>query len=556
MKQKFSKRFLYLLGALFLLNIIQSFFTELIYDEAYYWYYSQNLDWGYFDHPPMVALLIKLSSIFSNSELGVRLMSCVLSVGTVALLWLLIAPENKKNYILHFFLLIFAMPLFNVYGFLTLPDTPLLFFTALFLVLYKTFINRSTTINAIFLGLCMAALMYSKYHAFLIIFFVLLSNLKLLKNKYAWFAVLVSLLAYTPHFIWLYENDFVSIKYHLFERPNQAYTFEGFTLGYLLNLIVNFGLLFPFAYWALFKKKIDGEFSKALLFLSYGFILFFLMSSFHRRTQTQWVIVLCIPMAILAYEYLLVHAKSRKWMFNLALVSFFLLLIGRIGLAYEPLFPVVYETHGNKKWVAQLKSQIGNTPVVFENSYRRAPMYQFYSGGIATHSLNNIHYRQNQYSIDNAEKSIQGKKITYVSKYLKKGEFAFKTLKGTEYNGFYIEDFESFRRLTCYADTDVITLSETDLNLKIYNPYSVDIPLEKIKLRVAYLNSYKQVQEVHNITYQTIDTSIINLKTKDTTAFKYSLPIAKTEDLKYLKFSISENKLQSGINSQTYKVKR
>lgn len=48
-----------LLAAVFVLNLVQASITELIYDEAYYWYYAQNLAWGYFDHPPMVAFMIR-----------------------------------------------------------------------------------------------------------------------------------------------------------------------------------------------------------------------------------------------------------------------------------------------------------------------------------------------------------------------------------------------------------------------------------------------------------------------------------------------------------------
>ncbi len=556
MTQKFPKLFLYLLGALFLLNLVQSFFTELIYDEAYYWYYAQNLDWGYFDHPPMVALLIKLSSFLFNGELGVRLMSCFLGIGTLAVLWHIIEDERKKDYVVHFFLMMFAMPLLNVYGFLTLPDTPLLFFTALFLLIYKRFLVKASMGNTVFLGLVMAGLMYSKYHAVLVIFFVLLSNLKLLRNKYAWLAVFISLLAYLPHFAWLYNNDFVTIKYHLFERPNQPYSFEGFTLGYILNLVLNFGLIFPFAYWALFKKKANGDFDKALLFLSYGIILFFLLSSFQRRTQTQWVIVICIPMALLAYDYLIQNAKSRKWMYRLSILSLVLLLIGRIGLAYQPLFPIVYETHGNKEWVNELKSKAGDIPIVFENSYRRSPMYQFYSGGTTTFSLNNVHYRQNQYTIDASESKVQGKKVAYVSLYMNTGDFEYQDLKGGVFKGVFIENFESFRKLRCYADSEVIQLSQKNMPLKIYNPYDVAIPLEKINIRVGYLNPYKQLKETKDIKYTPIEGGATFLKARDTTYFTCSLPDSKLEDLSYLKFSISENGLQSGISSQTYKAER
>ena len=54
-------------------GLLQSIFTELQDDEAYYWVFSRYLDWGYFDHPPMIALLIRLGTSLFGGELGVRL---------------------------------------------------------------------------------------------------------------------------------------------------------------------------------------------------------------------------------------------------------------------------------------------------------------------------------------------------------------------------------------------------------------------------------------------------------------------------------------------------
>ncbi|MEX0312629.1 MAG: ArnT family glycosyltransferase, partial [Allomuricauda sp.] len=377
MTQKFPRLFFILLAALFVLNLLQSYFTELIYDEAYYWYYAQTLDWGYFDHPPMVAFLIKLSSLFFEGELGVRFMSCVLSIGTYVFLWLLIENPKKNDYVIHFFLLLFSMTLMNAYGFLTLPDTPLLFFTALFLWLYKCFLKNPTIWISLFLGVVMAALMYSKYHAVLVILFVFLSNFKLIGNRKAWLAVAVALICYIPHFLWLYQHDFISIKYHLFERPNQAYSFEKFTLGYLINLVAIFGLLFYWVYLALLKTKKSDTFTRALKYLTYGVLLFFFISSFNRRVQTQWIIVISIPMAVLAFNYLLENGQSRKWMYRMGIASLVILLYARVWLIFQPLVPLLFETHGNKQWVEALSSKADGVPVVFENSYRRAPMYEF-----------------------------------------------------------------------------------------------------------------------------------------------------------------------------------
>ena len=555
MLQKLPRLFLYLLGAILVINLLQAYFTELIFDEAYYWYYAKNLAWGYFDHPPMVAWLIKLSGLLFNGELGVRFMTCLLSTATFILLWLIIDHPKKKEYVPHFFVVAFSMILLNAYGFFTLPDTPLLFFTALFLFIYKKFIASPSLLLSIVLGIVMAALMYSKYHAVLVIIFVLLSNLKLLRSNYAWLAVLTALLCYTPHFVWLYENDFVSIKYHLFERPNQAYSFNKFTLKYFLDIITIFGLTFPFAYYILYHTKAKNKFEKALIFLTYGVLIFFFISSFSKRTQAQWVIVISIPMVVMIFNYILDHQQIRKWFYGLGIANIVILLFLRIGLIYEPFFPIVYETHGNKKWVERLAYDVWDTPVVFENSYRNAPMYEFYSGRTAI-SLNNIQYRQNQYTIDGSEASVQNKKVFYATPYRRIAGFAYPLPNEKLFYGEYIDHFESFRRLKCIIERDELEFdSDKTYEMKIYNPYKIDIPLNKLNFGLAYLNDYKEVRDIRKVTAHIIDTTILALKSNDTLSFSFKLPKTKMKKPKYIRIGISENDLPYGINGDNIKLK-
>ena len=551
---KLPKLFLYLLGAILILNLIQAHFTELIYDEAYYWHYAKNMAWGYFDHPPMVALMIKISSFLFDGELGVRFVSCLFSVGTFVFLWMVIDHPEKKKYVPHFFVLVFSMTLLNAYGFFTLPDTPLLFFTALFLLVYKHFIRKPSIAIALALGIIMAALMYSKYHAVLVIFFVLLSNLKLVFDKYAWIAVITALVCYIPHFLWLYEHDFISIKYHLFERPNARYDFNKYTLGFLVNLLAIFGLTFPFMYYALFKTRSKDLFTKALLYLTYGVLIFFFISSFNRRVQTQWIIVVSIPMAILVFNYILEHAIVRKWVFRLGLVNIVIILFLRIGLVYEPLFPVYYESHGNKAWMSNIQATAGTNPVVFENSYRNAPMYAFYTGE-TSFSLNNIHYRQNQYSIDNSEEAVQHKKVLYVSKYLNKRDFTFPKASGSVYYAHYIDDFESFRKLRCIVEDEKFKLDDKEYTVKVFNPYATDISFKQLQFAIAYLNNAKQFKELVPIQADPVRKELMSLASNDTTLFAFKLPKAKkTTSPKYFKIVISENGLRYGLNSETIKL--
>src|SRR5690606_27722597 len=50
----------------FVVNCLQAAFLNLEGDEAYYWQLSKNLDWSYFDHPPMVTVLIRLGELLGH----------------------------------------------------------------------------------------------------------------------------------------------------------------------------------------------------------------------------------------------------------------------------------------------------------------------------------------------------------------------------------------------------------------------------------------------------------------------------------------------------------
>jgi len=554
MPQRTSKILVAFLMATLVLNILQSANTELLLDEAYYWYYSQNLAWGYFDHPPMVAWMIRLGNLVFPAELGVRLVSCVLYTTNIIILWTLIDRPEKERHTLLFCILVLSPTLFHAYGFLTLPDTALLFFTSLFLLVYKRFLNKTTLLNTILLGFLMAAMMYSKYHGVLVILFVLLSNLRLVSNKYAWIAVLLALICYIPHFKWLIDHDFVSLAYHLSDRPFSTFNFTDFTLGYLLNLIALFGLVFPLVYYSLIRTKITDDFNKALLCIVYGFILFFFISSFSKRVQAQWLVTISIPLIIITFNYILDHPRARQWVLRLGLANIAILLFLRIWMINGSVLPIPFETHFNKSWVGIIKDEVGDMPVVFENSYGNAATYAFYSGNKA-YSLNNTHYRLNQYSIDDSEENVQHRRILYVSRYLKTGDLEFIGAKGEKYRAKYMDDFESYRKLDCIVRDKAIAIQDSpDIILRIYNPYTTDIALKNLKFGATFLNPYKRVTEIAMIMPTPVDTNLQYLKAKDTTLFKVHLPRPKMEGAAYIRFAISENGLPYGYNGKNIKL--
>src|SRR5579871_2838273 len=67
--------------ALVALRLVAAAFTPITFDEAYYWMWSKNLAGGYYDHPPMVAYVIRAGTMIAgDTELGVRLVSILLAL--------------------------------------------------------------------------------------------------------------------------------------------------------------------------------------------------------------------------------------------------------------------------------------------------------------------------------------------------------------------------------------------------------------------------------------------------------------------------------------------
>src|SRR5689334_5210650 len=67
--------------ALVAVRLVAAAYTPITFDEAYYWMWSKHLAGGYYDHPPMVAAVIRLGTMIAgDTVLGVRLVSILLAL--------------------------------------------------------------------------------------------------------------------------------------------------------------------------------------------------------------------------------------------------------------------------------------------------------------------------------------------------------------------------------------------------------------------------------------------------------------------------------------------
>ena len=116
--------------ALTLLRLVVAALVPLSPDEAYYWVWSRALAAGYPDHPPMVALWIRVGTLIAGDDaLGIRLLG-PLSVGIASIALFdageCLLPGCRAG--LRAAALLNATLLFGVGAVIMTPDTPLLFF--------------------------------------------------------------------------------------------------------------------------------------------------------------------------------------------------------------------------------------------------------------------------------------------------------------------------------------------------------------------------------------------------------------------------------------------
>ena len=396
----------------FLLSLLQAAETELFDDEAYYWVYSNFLDWGYFDHPPMIALLIKLGMLIFSGELGVRFFVLVIGTLSIFIIEKLTNPDNLKL----FYAIVLNIAILQIGGIIAVPDIPLLFFTALFFWVYKKYSEQINWMNAVWLSITVALLLYSKYHGLLIILATLLSNFKLLKQPATWLVIVLSILFFMPHILWQLEHGLPSLNYHLFERVSPPYSLS-FTTDYLAGQLLIAGpLLGWLLIWSAFRFRPTDQTQKAMRWsLIFVYLLFF-VSSFKSRTEANWTVPLLVPLIVLAYHHLEKNEKFSKWVYRLLPFSLVLIFTARIFMMLDtPLIKNLPkdEFHYNRVWTNTIKEKSNGLPVVFTNSYQRASKYWFYTGD-TSFSLNTHLYRRSNYNFWPLEMQLQNKEVFMV----------------------------------------------------------------------------------------------------------------------------------------------
>lgn len=397
------------LAVWWLCNAVLGATAELANDEAYYWMFAQRLSWGYFDHPPMTALLVWLGQqLWPGTELGVRFFFTLLQPLYLYILWRLIRPADAARRDGELFVMLSAATLMlQLYGFIAVPDGPLLMTSALFLLTFKWFAEHRRG-AWLWMGLAMAAMAYSKYHGALVVLFALAANPRLLRRPGLYAGGAAALLLLVPHFLWQYHHDWASFAYHLAGRNAQ------FRWSYVGDFAVNMLVVFNPLYVPLYVKawrasRPEDAARRALKLFPAAFVGFFLLSAFRGYVQPQWVIVAALGLVYVLFDYARRHPRTRRYVMRAGWAVVVLAALVRIEMMFNPL-GIRFEVFDNRESYGAIAREAHGRPVIFNGSYAVAAKYGFYTGGEA-YCQPNVRYRTHQWQFCDDDSRFAGREV-------------------------------------------------------------------------------------------------------------------------------------------------
>ena len=203
---KYQKSFFILLIATTIFRLFYIQWVELAPDEAYYWTWSRHLQWGYYDHPPMIGFLIWIfTAIAGQGEFGVRLGWVFIGVLLTLLLYLMgkkMFDSERAGF--YSALLMNIILLASAGAIIVTPDGPQGLFWALAVFCVYQSVSRKGIHWWYLTGISLGLGLLSKYTMILLapcIFFFLLSSpegRKWLTRKEPYLSFLLGLAIFLP----------------------------------------------------------------------------------------------------------------------------------------------------------------------------------------------------------------------------------------------------------------------------------------------------------------------------------------------------------------------
>lgn len=288
--------------ALTALRLVSAAWTPLTFDEAYYWQWSNHLAFGYYDHPPMVALLIRAGTLIAgDTELGVRLVSVLLALPmSFAIYRAALILFGSVQVAASAAILLNVTMMVAVGTMIVTPDAPLLAASSFVLLALAKVLQSARGEWWLAAGAAVGAALLSKYTALLLgpsilVWLLAVPSLRRwLKSPWPYLGGLLALLIFTPVILWNADHQWVSLLKQVSGRAR----IEGFHPAFIAELIPTqlvfatppVFILGAMGLYALIRRRAGSPPSRALVeTLFWTTTLYFVWHSLHARVEANWL---------------------------------------------------------------------------------------------------------------------------------------------------------------------------------------------------------------------------------------------------------------------------
>src|SRR6266480_1476644 len=277
--------------------------TDLSFDEAHYWMWSERLAPAYFSKGPGIAFAIRASTaVFGATEFGVRFFSPVLAAATSLLLFYFARRLFGATAGLWAVIGLNATPIFNIGAVLMTIDAPSIFFWMAAMFTFWLAVEKSPSPSWYWpaTGLLIGLGFLCKYtNAFeLISVLIVLALVPRLRREFkrpgVYLLIGMFVLCTIPPIVWNAQHAWITLA-HLRSRGNLERGF-GFHPAEVLSFlgqhfIVYSPLLFLALAWGVIAswRRISQQF-KVLFLMWFGLPLFvfYLLLSFNKSAAPNW----------------------------------------------------------------------------------------------------------------------------------------------------------------------------------------------------------------------------------------------------------------------------
>ena len=324
-------------------------------DEAYYWTWSQQLDWSYFDHPGGLAWLISASTrLFGHTPLAVRLPVVVSSVAVSAVLGWMGRARGARGVWLGA-MLGALLPALGLMGVFSAPDLPMLA-AWLAAVCLAEGLGSDTTGRWALAGAMVGATMLFKITGGLLavglVGWTLSDSLRRSwwRGLGPWLAVLVALVVSSPTWVWNLAHDLPTLRFHAVGRHTHApslWQAVGVWLG--AHLV----LLLPTVAWAICRSS-EGARRSLLIWSAAPTWILFTVAAFLTSAKAHWWAPAWVSLLPVAVDWLAQRPRhARRVLLLCAGLHAGVLLLARFTPG--PLLPATAELRGWSSLVDELR---------------------------------------------------------------------------------------------------------------------------------------------------------------------------------------------------------